>query len=95
MPWRWIEPEKFVAHGEVTVYHVYKGGQPAFYWYTTNPTDDDMNSPLGGEESGQFDVRELPKSPRETPALSVNGLHRTRICHAIRHGFLPERRDNA
>lgn len=48
-----IEPEVFVAHGGVTVYHAYKDGEvdrPLSFWYTTD---------IAEREERQFDVRDV------------------------------------
>lgn len=57
MPTSWVPPEEFVAHNEVTIYHVYKDDDAdqgmRDFWYTT--------SEGGGEGSEfEFDVRMLP-----------------------------------
>lgn len=40
MPFGWIDPEVFLTHGDVTIYHVYKDDEIAQgqreYWYTTD-----------------------------------------------------------
>ncbi len=60
MPYAWIEPEIFMEHDGVTIYHIYKDdyldGVARAYWYGTRPSCSDDGSGDGGE----FDVRDLP-----------------------------------
>jgi hypothetical protein len=59
MPYRWIEPELFLEHQGVAVYHCYDGdGNACYYWYTTDPNDDDWT--WSEPDSAQFDIRTLP-----------------------------------
>jgi hypothetical protein len=56
MPYRteWIEPEVFLTHKGITVYHCYNDDDfddCLHYWYTTSDQDD---------HTCDFDVRELP-----------------------------------
>lgn len=56
MAYKWIDPEVFIKHKCVTIYHVYRNddidqGRRKF-WYTTDP--------YGGEcNDCSFDIREL------------------------------------
>ncbi|MBA9846557.1 hypothetical protein DEE93_16540 [Ralstonia pickettii] len=49
----WVEPEVFLTHGNVTVYHTYRDDDVAqgtqTFWYTTSSTSDDEH----------FDVRDV------------------------------------
>lgn len=57
MPYKtiWVEPEVFLEHNGVTVYHTYKDDDieegARCYWFTLQE--------LGGEYEGAFDVRDL------------------------------------
>lgn len=57
MPMEWVEPELFLEHKGVEVYHIYKdddaGNGPRTYWYGTSMAASDCGS-------DNFDVRELP-----------------------------------
>lgn len=62
MPYRteWVDPEVFLEHNGVTIYHVYKGDDVEcgrrFYWFgtTIHASDDD------DDDGESFDVRDLP-----------------------------------
>lgn len=60
MPYAWVEPEVFMQHDGVTIYHIYKDddfdGVARAYWYGTRPSCSDS----GSGEGGEFDVRDLP-----------------------------------
>lgn len=63
MPWRtdWVDPEVFLRHKGVTVYHSYKdntASQPLRYWYTTNPEYSETSF-SGKSDPYEFDVRML------------------------------------
>ena len=62
MPYDWVEPEKFMEHRGLTVYHIYRNDSYADgtsdYWYTFSIQGCETDS--HGEE-GTFDVRDLPK----------------------------------
>jgi len=59
MPYQWIDPELFLEHQGVAVYYAYEdGGNACYYWYTTDPSDDDWT--WSEPDSDQFDVRDLP-----------------------------------
>lgn len=49
MPFGWIDPEVFLTHGDVTIYHVYKDDEIAQgrreYWYTTDLSGGDYEDP--------------------------------------------------
>ena len=80
MPFGWIDPEVFLTHGDVTIYHVYKDDEIAQgrreYWYTTDLSGGDYEDPCS------FDVRDLPSF---TPEKS----HEQVIIEAIKAGVLP------
>ena len=88
MPMIWRPPEVFLEHNSVTVYHTYKGGCAASYWYTVKELDDDLSAPFDGEHAGQFDVRELPKVFEEEVVQYMHEKHAVRIAAAINSGAL-------
>ena len=57
MPYKtvWVEPEVFLEHEGVTVYHTYKDDDfeqgARWYWFTLQE--------VGGEDEGAFDIRGL------------------------------------
>lgn len=56
MPYKeeWVDPEVFLEHHEVTVYHTYKNDDFSDrnqFWFTTE---------ADGEGDSEFDVRKLP-----------------------------------
>ena len=56
MPWEWIEPEGFLTHRGVRIFHAYKdelSDVPLEFWYSTCSTAE-LGSPY------EFDVRDLP-----------------------------------
>jgi len=77
VPWRieWIEPEIFLQHNGVTVYHAYKNNdveQKFTYWFTTNP---EYYEEFGGEaDPYEFDVRDLNTPPPDNPQLVIDAL---------------------
>jgi len=84
MPYQWIDPELFLEHNGVAVYHCYEDDGPvSYYWYTTDPSDD--NRVWSKPESSQFDVRTLPDL-----GLDVNDFenHATIIQQAIQVGLI-------
>ena len=84
MPYQWIAPDLFLEHQGVAVFHCYDdGGELSFYWYTTDPTDDNLDSPRTGND--QFDVRDLPGH-----GLDANHWpsHAEIIRHAIDEGWV-------
>ena len=55
MPWEWIEPEEFLTHCGVRIFHAYKdefSDVPLEFWYSTSSTAE-PGSPY------EFDVRDL------------------------------------
>ena len=56
MPYTHVPADRFLQHGSVTVFHVYKSGCTMSNWYTLRDWDDDGDSNQGN----QFDVRDLP-----------------------------------
>ena len=55
MTWQWIEPEEFLTHNGVRIFHAYKdelSDIPLEFWYSTSSTAD-SGSPY------EFDVRDL------------------------------------
>lgn len=53
MPYVWVEPETFLEHNGVTIYHVYRNdniNDVRCYWYTVDIT-----------ENTAFDIRDLPE----------------------------------
>lgn len=61
MPYRteWVDPEVFIEHDGVSVYHLYDDdnieGRRMTYWYSTSP-DCSPDDPIG--PGGPIDVRE-------------------------------------
>lgn len=56
MPWEWIEPEEFLTHRGVQIFHAYKdefSDVPLEFWYSTSST-------AGSGSPYEFDVRDLP-----------------------------------
>lgn len=56
MPWEWIEPEEFLTHRGVRIFHAYKdelSDIPLEFWYSTSST-------AGPGSPYEFDVRDLP-----------------------------------
>ncbi len=83
MPYQWIEPEIFLEHENVAVYHCYDDlDNVSSYWYTTDPSDCNYKHP---ESNAQFDVRDLP-----TLGLDANDQsnHAAIIQHAITEGLI-------
>ena len=84
MPYQWVEPELFLEHNSVAVYHCYDdGGQKSWYWYTSEATDD--NYDWTPADTAQFDVRSLPNG-----GLDANDRpnHGTIIRQAIDAGLV-------
>lgn len=79
MPYGWIDPEVFIEHNGMTVYHVYKDDEISQgrreFWYTTDLCGGDCNDPFA------FDVRELP-------TYADGKSHRQVIWEAIDAGIL-------
>lgn len=86
MPWssEWVDPEVFLTHHGVTIYHVYKNDDLAegvrFYWYGTSPTASDETG------TDTFDVRDLD-NPHGDDTGTLAG-HRDLICGAIERGIV-------
>lgn len=80
MPSGWIDPEQFLRHHGIAVYHVYRHDDydegPREYWYTTDLYGGDCDDPCS------FDVRELSSYTGEK-------THEQIICEAIDAGELP------
>jgi hypothetical protein len=80
MPYQWVDPELFLEHDGVAVYHCYDNDKVvSLFWYTTDAADDNCDSPNSGR--AQFDVRDLPHI-----GLDANDWnnHAAIIQHAIR-----------
>jgi hypothetical protein len=71
MPLTHVEPDVFLEHSGVEVYHIYEDyglGGPVSYWFTTDPsTSDDF---FGHRNRGQFDARLLAARWSETPTVT-------------------------
>ena len=77
------EPEKFLEHRGVAIYHAYKdefSDVPLYYWYSTS------SGCLPGSEY-EFDVRELPEY-RLSPLVDELSRHRLAILAAIDAGII-------
>ena len=84
MPYQWIDPELFLEHEGVAVYHCYDDGETiSAYWYTTDVTDCDLEYP--NSDSAQVDVRELPNLGL---AADDPKNHMAIIQNAIREGLI-------
>jgi hypothetical protein len=84
MPYEWKEPDLFLEHNGVAVYHCYDDDSiVSEYWYTTDITDSDTEYP--NPETAQFDVRELPNQ-----GLDANDWrnHKAIVHHAIAEGLV-------
>ena len=87
MPLTWIEPEVFLKHRGVTVYHAYKDqgivGSPCKtlgYSYTTDPLE---------QEGGGFDVRKLTTwDPILLNSIAEETAMKFAIMQAIDLGFI-------
>jgi hypothetical protein len=59
MPYHWIDPDLFLEHDGVAVYHCSDDdSMVSTYWYTTAAADCNSDAPLPA--AAQFDVRALP-----------------------------------
>jgi len=69
MPYVYVEPELFMEHGDVEVFHVYRDGtdEPWDYWFTTNPETADAS--YGHGSGGHFDTRMLAGKWEDTPTI--------------------------
>lgn len=72
----WVEPEVFLSHNNVTVYHTYKDddiGQGArTHWFTTNSISDDES----------FDVRDF-----DVPSKALLTYHPPYLAADVNHEF--------
>jgi hypothetical protein len=72
MPLKWVNPEEFITHQGIVVYHTYKNedfSNQSEYWYTTS---------INEVTEFEFDVREL-KMPDSIPVHD----HAIKIKHNI------------
>jgi hypothetical protein len=84
MPYEWLEPELFLEHAGVAIYHCYDDDNVvSTYWYTTDASDCNVDAPAG--ESSQFDVRDLPDLGLAT---ADRASHATIIKDALSAGIL-------
>jgi len=85
MPYEWVDPELFLEHEGVAVYHCYDDGDMvSSYWYTTDPSDCNYKFPEIGSKA-QFDVRDLPDLGL---AVDEPTNHALIIEHAIEEGLI-------
>ncbi len=81
MPYGWIDPEMFLEHKDVTVYHVYKDDEidagRRECWYTLDPGQGEVM----GDDDAIFDIRDLP-NPNHRPH------HADQIRDLIDAGFV-------
>lgn len=85
MPYEWVEPEMFLEHEGVAVYHCYDdGSMVSWYWYTVDPSDCNYKDPEIGSDA-QFDVRDLPNLGLD---VSDEKNHIAIIRHAIKEGLI-------
>lgn len=83
MPWKWIEPEAFLTHRGVRIFHAYKdelSDVPLEFWYSTSST-------AGPGSPYEFDVRDLPGYRSRYRADEVSE-HERLIKAAIDTGLL-------
>ena len=68
---QWVDPEVFMEHEGVTIYHTYKDCEftkgELTYWFTTNELD--------AEEDFHFDVRELRLYASDPESAIDDGSH--------------------
>jgi len=78
----WVDPEVFLEHKGVKVYHIYKRDDvcqcPRDYWYSLSRFGSDED---GHSENGTFDVRDLPFEGETNEEI---------ICRAIADGFFDD-----
>lgn len=67
MPYIRIEPDLYLEHGGVEIFHVYRDGtsEPWGYWFTTNP--DTADDSFGHGKGGHFDARMFVGQWSQTP----------------------------
>lgn len=70
MPYVRVEPEMFLEHGGVEVFHVYRDGtnEPWSYWFTIDPDTADDGYAHG--KGGHFDVRRFVGRWENTPNVA-------------------------
>lgn len=97
MPYRteWVDPEVFLIHGDVTVYHLYHGDDffagAKTFWFSTSS----KGSEEGAGANGEFDVRTLPAWPKEgMEDWDVWTWAEDAIRDAIDQGILPVKEDS-
>ena len=84
MPYGYIEPETFMEHNGVVIYHAYKDGnadQRLTYWFSASCNEDSYF---------EFDVRELPGGS-ELPADHAPPFEdevKRLICNALDAGLI-------
>ena len=97
MPYRteWVDPEVFLTHGDVTIYHLYHGDDfmagAKQYWFSTtvHGTDDGIGA------CGAFDVRTLPTWPEEgMPEWDVWAWAEDAIRDAIDDGYFTVKKED-
>lgn len=71
MPYVYVEPEVFINHNGVDIFHAYRDGtnEPWTYWFTTNPATADNSH--GHGLGGWFDVRRLTGKWSDTPSVAA------------------------
>jgi hypothetical protein len=81
MPYAWTDPEQFLQHAGVTVYHCYDDdGMVSTIWYTTVAANNNVD---GGDEDGQFCVEDIPSPFHSDDHVQI-------INYAIDQGWLTE-----
>jgi len=87
MPYVWEDAAVFIEHEGVTVYHICKNDMwesgCRTYWYGLTPHCSDEH--LGGDEGGEFDVRELEEYVVSTSCSSEQNIEQA-IRSAIDNG---------
>lgn len=66
MPQAWVEPELFITHNGVSVYHTYKDGNMDAGRLECHYTTD-----ICEEYSYEFDIRDLPSYQPETEHAEI------------------------
>lgn len=69
MPYRYVEPEVYLTHQGVSVFHVYREGtdEPWSYWFTSDPRTADQTHAHGS--GGHFDARMFAARWSDTPTV--------------------------